>query len=98
MNIVEEALHELSLIEGSPINNGEIFDCLIIVEKLVDKHLITWDTYHLFISEERSYGPIPGVIKDGVFSFPFNHDKDIYIPENDMYIVISNLINLILAK
>ncbi|WP_019156906.1 hypothetical protein [Robertmurraya massiliosenegalensis] len=98
MNLVEEALNKISQLEGHTIKNGEQFDCLPIVDSLLDKRLITWDTYHLFISEERSYGSIPGVIKDGVFSFPFKHDQDVYIPENDMYNVLCNLINFILKK
>lgn len=90
MNIVEVAL------KGEVIKDGEYFECLPIMDVLLEKQLITWDTYHLFISHERSCGPIPGVMKNGVFNFPFEYDEGTYTLESDMFTTLKSLINFIL--
>lgn len=104
LNIVEEALFQLKEQYGVSPKEREGFDALPIVEKLLHRNLITWDMYHLFISEERSLGSIPCCMVDGKFEFPFidcskfdsaNLPKE---PEDEMYFHIYSVVNGLINK
>lgn len=104
LNIVEEVLLEMKEKYEFVPEEREGFDALPIVDRLADRGIISWDTHHMFISEERSFGSIPCCIVDGVFIFPFldcsefNSGNLPRTPEDEMYFSIYCIVNKLIGN
>ena len=76
---------------------GDVLPVLVVVEVLKEQNLITYEDYHLFITDERSYGSVQGIIKDYQFTFSSMNFEDVEpvsgIPEDEMYYRVFKLIN-----
>ncbi|MFD1736094.1 hypothetical protein ACFSCX_05900 [Bacillus salitolerans] len=97
-------LQQISECIGGPLQDHEEFDALCLVNPLYEKGLIPYGTYELFITEERSYGPIKCYMKDDTFHFSHidcsvdqagNLPRE---PEDEMYYTIYRVVNRLLTQ
>lgn len=99
LNPIQESLMQIKENYGIDYENGEEFEVIHLVDRLVHEGLISWDMHHLFISEERSFGGIMGRIQNGKFAYldidcsQFNEENPPSEPEEEMYVYIENQIN-----
>lgn len=96
--------YKLNSLIPENMEQTESLELLPLVEEMLEKNLISWDMYHLFISEERSHGSIPFTLKEGKFVLPFMDCSEYsegnipFTPEEEMFFHIYQVANTYLEE